>query len=129
MNAVEAYMQENGFALADTGGGCTAYERLRSGSGYVLITRRNDPVAPTALEEPCTVGFFDADGMAMVIAYSDTLRLAVRLVVDTDDVPMPDMDPEDLERLTDPPDQEAAHLAHDLEDEARSGGPVLGGTR
>ena len=52
-------MEQAGFRLIGTGGGCTAFcmDNPRLGS-YILVTDVEDPLAPESMDQPCLVGFY-----------------------------------------------------------------------
>lgn len=48
-----------GWAIEDTGGGCTAFYRtLGTLGGHALITAGGDAMAPTSPREPVTLGIY-----------------------------------------------------------------------
>lgn len=52
-----------------TGGGCTALGRMGdegSAVHHVLVTESDDPTVPQSLETPVTVGWYKADGFALL---------------------------------------------------------------
>lgn len=61
---LQAAMDFLGARLAETGGGCTAWE-FDHGESYSLITIPENPSAPLTLREPCRMGTYDADTGAL----------------------------------------------------------------
>lgn len=56
---MERHMRDlHGYALIETGGGCTAYTRTFTGGFYLLITIPDDPTAPETISEPVTIGYY-----------------------------------------------------------------------
>jgi hypothetical protein len=61
MNAtVQQHMEKLGFALTETGGGCTAWEK-QVACGTVLVTSVDDPIAPDSMDAPVYVTIFAAN--------------------------------------------------------------------
>lgn len=58
----EALAHEYGYAVEETGGGCTAFRRNFEDGSYVLITRVDDPSVPTDPTQPAVAGWYDAEG-------------------------------------------------------------------
>ncbi len=54
-------LTKHGFSLTQTGGGCTAYERIFSDGQSILITAENDAIAPTSDTETVLVGLYGKD--------------------------------------------------------------------
>ncbi len=55
---VLAQMEAYGFHLTDTGGGCTAFERVTD-TITELITVRDDAQAPDSMDDDVTIGLYD----------------------------------------------------------------------
>lgn len=66
-------LEQLGFALEQTGGGCTALVLYAIG-GEILITAQNDTVAPEALSDPVLVTWHDNGGIQTKAANYQTLR-------------------------------------------------------
>jgi len=57
MSVLDDIIKREGFMQIDTGGGCTAYEKVV----YVLITTTDGSSVPTSINEPVTMGLYDVE--------------------------------------------------------------------
>jgi hypothetical protein len=81
---VSTLLNDLGWSLGQTGGGCTAYTKPTndpSANGkpegwYWLMTSAMDPVAPTRANEMVTVGLYDNEGQIVI---DHTVRLSLIL--------------------------------------------------
>ena len=55
-------MRSNGFQKIDTGGNCTAYQRITDNGDEILITQVDDPCVPCSDDEPIRYGLYDKEG-------------------------------------------------------------------
>lgn len=62
MTDIEQTMNDHGFELQETGGGCTAYVSTWMNGFESIITKADDPVAPESLNEPICYAFYDEHG-------------------------------------------------------------------
>lgn len=66
---IERRMQQMGFSLTNTGGGCTAYERAWPYDGVnrlaklgTMLVTAEDPTHPTRWDKPATISWWNAEG-------------------------------------------------------------------
>ena len=50
-----------GFLPEQTGGGCTALQKLNDDGSYILITRIDDPSIPSSPAEPVEVSWYEGE--------------------------------------------------------------------
>ena len=86
MSPIESTMEQAGFRLIGTGGGCTAFcldnPRL---SSYILVTDEEDPSAPESMDQPCLVGFYpspDHTEAAFTIQLTPAQLLALNIKIE-----------------------------------------------
>lgn len=80
----QARMRELGFALGDTGGGCTAYMKEDPYGRSILITAEHDAMAPTYATELIAVSFWDKDGHEVgyfITRFSEILKGKIKITV------------------------------------------------
>ena len=85
MNPIESTMGQAGFRLIETGGGCTALSlnNPRLGS-CILVTDKDDPLAPESMDQPCLVGFYPSPdhteaAFTLQLAPAQLLALNIRV--------------------------------------------------
>lgn len=61
MNDLESHLLKKGFELDDTGGGFNAYRKDLNDNTYILITKKDDPSAPSDINEEVTIGYYDVE--------------------------------------------------------------------
>ncbi len=71
---VESYMLDEGFELINTGGGCTAYQKQLDDETSILITRKDDPSAPTEINESITVGYYNIETENLIKKTDTTIK-------------------------------------------------------
>ena len=70
MTRLERIMLEHGFMVMQTGGGCTAYEKVVQ----VLVTTVNGCVVPTTIDDPVIVGMYDIEtGNTISVQHYDSI--------------------------------------------------------
>ena len=79
-------LEQAGFRMIETDGGCTAFclDNLRLGS-YILITDAEDPSAPESMDQPCVVGFYpgpDHTEAAFTFAATPAQVVALKIKVE-----------------------------------------------
>ena len=71
---LESYMLSKGFEREDTGGGFDAYRKRLDDETYILITRLDDPSAPTERDEPITVGYYNVETENLIKTTTSTIK-------------------------------------------------------
>ena len=77
---VKREMERLGFAIEETGGGCTAYTKYESNGDHIMITLATDPTAPTNRMDPVIVGKYNDKGEMIYQDTFDTLQEYVDFV-------------------------------------------------
>ena len=71
---LESFMLDEGFKHTNTGGGCTAYQKQLDDETYILITRKDDPSAPTEMNEPITIGYYNIETENLIKTTTSTIK-------------------------------------------------------
>jgi hypothetical protein len=73
-------LKQKGYAVSETGGGCTAYIKNRADGFSIYITAIGDPSAPEVMDEAVTVGVYDKEGTPVGTKDFDTLTYFMNVV-------------------------------------------------